>query len=92
MRRELINANSAHVLMMYHCALGILKFCGALVILPILHSACQCEARERNSFGRYVHFLGLEALMKPQLVDFGFVLTKQIRYEMLISNLNLPKK
>lgn len=36
MHRVLINANSAHVLMMYHCALGIIKFCGASLILPTL--------------------------------------------------------
>lgn len=36
-----INANSAYVLMMYHCALGISKFSGALLILPTLYSALQ---------------------------------------------------
>lgn len=44
MHRVLINANSAHVLMMYHCALGILKFSGALLILPTLYSAFQHKA------------------------------------------------
>ena len=40
MFRVLINANSDHVLMMCHHALGILKFCGELLILPTLYFSC----------------------------------------------------
>lgn len=37
----LINANPANVLMMSNCALGIIKFCSALLTVPTFYSTFQ---------------------------------------------------
>ena len=48
MLRVIINASSDHVLMMYNRALGILKFCGELLILPTLYFSWWNVLKEQN--------------------------------------------